>query len=206
MLFWIVNSRHTLRLTSPGTCVLFDLQLSTFDCSSSNSFTSFSLRTLSSLFASRVFTNSFEITQIRILLQNTRDGVPSPRSIFVFRLTIPRKNRIYKSLVFYSLRALPSSVSLKSFICHSLAPREIEGYENNGAVYQLIPFWNSALAPIRSRSARRGEHPTRCASPESDRGGSRVCPDLSRSGRELLGVTVLPPPVPLHQSGHSARM
>src|SRR6267143_4614380 len=38
----------------------------------SNSFRSYSFSTLSSLFASRVFTNSFEITQIRTLSENSR--------------------------------------------------------------------------------------------------------------------------------------
>ena len=33
--------------------------------------------------------------------------------------TLPRKKRIRKSLVFYTLRTLPSSVSRKSCICHS---------------------------------------------------------------------------------------
>jgi hypothetical protein len=38
VLSWVVNSRHTLRLTSPGTCVPLDLQLSTLNFSPCNSF------------------------------------------------------------------------------------------------------------------------------------------------------------------------
>jgi hypothetical protein len=45
------------------------------------------------------------------------------------------------------LRTLPSSVGCKFFICHSLAPRETEGYENTGGVAQLFPFWFTQLAP-----------------------------------------------------------
>ena len=41
-----MNLRHALRLTSPGACVPFDLQLSTLNFSSCNSFTFFSFRTL----------------------------------------------------------------------------------------------------------------------------------------------------------------
>jgi hypothetical protein len=46
MLSWVVNPRHALRLSSPGTCVPLNLQLSTFNFSPCNSFTSFSVCTI----------------------------------------------------------------------------------------------------------------------------------------------------------------
>ena len=75
-------------------------------------------------------------------------------------LTFLRKNRFCKSLVFYALRTLPSSVSCKSFACHS--------YENNRGVAKLFPKWNFA-------SALQGVSPLL--------GARQPCP-------QLLGVTI----------------
>ena len=55
---------------------------------------------------------------------------------------ISEKPRQKNSFQISALRTLPSSVSCKSFVCHS--------YENNRGVYQLFPFRNSALAARRS--------------------------------------------------------
>ena len=62
------------------------------------------------------------------IYENCRVSHPS-LSIFASLLTFPRKKRIRKSLVFYSLRTLPSSVSCKPCVCHS--------YENCGCVPTL---------------------------------------------------------------------
>ncbi len=40
------------------------------------------------------------------------------------------KSRVTNCLLFNWLRTLPSSVSSKSFVCHSLVPSGAEGYEN----------------------------------------------------------------------------
>ena len=56
-------------------------------------------------------------------------GCRTSSSIFASLLTIPRKKCICKSLVFYALRTLPSSVSCKSCICHSYENCRV--YTNN---------------------------------------------------------------------------
>jgi hypothetical protein len=78
--------------------------------------------------------NSFRIR----IYRKRRVGYPSffySPSLFTFL----DKNRFCKPRVFYALRTLPSSVSCKSFACHS--------YENNRGVAKLFPQWNSASTP-----------------------------------------------------------
>ncbi len=69
MLSRVVNSRHTLRLTSPETCVPFDLQLSTLNFSPCNSFLSTFFRTLASHFQTSCPSNSFAFNHFRTLCQ-----------------------------------------------------------------------------------------------------------------------------------------
>jgi hypothetical protein len=82
MLSWAVNSRHTLRLTSPGTCVPFDPQLSTLNFSPCNSFTSFSLRTLASHFQTPCPSIPFAFNHFRTLCQIPGIGYPPPSIFF----------------------------------------------------------------------------------------------------------------------------
>src|SRR6266446_5888191 len=84
----------------------------------------------STLFCTPQKLNSFLFKQFRTLSQK-HPGVGYPsRSIFPFPFTLPRKQRISKPCVFYSLGTLSFSVSRKSFACHSLVPSGVEGYEN----------------------------------------------------------------------------
>jgi hypothetical protein len=65
------------------------------------------------------FTNCDARNPFRMrIYENCRVSYDSP-AISPSRLTFPRKQPFCKSLVFYSLRTLPSSVSRKPFICHS---------------------------------------------------------------------------------------
>src|SRR6266849_2327527 len=71
----------------------------------------------SELFCTRQKLNSFLFKQFRTLSQK-HPGVGYPsRSIFPFPFTLPRKQRISKPCVFYSLRPLPSSGSRNSLLC-----------------------------------------------------------------------------------------
>ena len=79
---------------------------------------------LKSAFARRDAYNFFRIR----IYANCRVSYPSP-FICVSRLTTSRKKCICKSLVFCSLRTLPSSVSCNSFICHSYENCRV--YTNN---------------------------------------------------------------------------
>jgi hypothetical protein len=65
--------------------------------------------------------------------ENCRVVYPSP-FLFASRIAFAHREPICKSNVFYALRSLPSSVSRKSFPCHS--------YENNRGMVQLFPQWN----------------------------------------------------------------
>ncbi len=76
MLSWVVNSRRTLRLTSPGTCVPFDLQLSTLNFYPCNSFPSTFFRTLASHFQTPCPSNSFAFNHFRTLCQIPGIGYP----------------------------------------------------------------------------------------------------------------------------------
>ncbi len=89
MLSWVVNSRRTLRLTSPGTSVPFDLQLSTLNFSPRNSFISFSLRTLFPSTRHGASCNFFLFFHLQTLCRHNRRGLP--RHIF------KRFNRIEKT-------------------------------------------------------------------------------------------------------------
>ncbi|SRR5712691_4939215 len=76
----------------------------------------------SELFCTRQKLNSFLFKQFRTLSQK-HPGVGYPsRSIFRLPFTLPRKERISKPFVFYSLRTLSFSVACKPFICYSLVP------------------------------------------------------------------------------------
>src|SRR6266436_6070304 len=63
--------------------------------------------------------------------------------------SLPVYFAFFKFFSFMHLRTLPSSVSCKSFACHS--------YENCRGVYQQFPIWN---APRPSRGARPFRNPS----------------------------------------------
>ncbi len=64
---------------------------------------------------------------------------------------LPRYNQ-KEHCNFHSSYTLPSSVSSKSFACHSLVPSAAEGYKNCRGVYQQFPFRNSPLATLLHES------------------------------------------------------
>ena len=150
MLSYVMNLRHALRLTSPGACVPFDLQLSTFNFSSCNSFTFFSFRTLCQIPGigyppNPLFLDSFLIRSpqsstvaLRSASAPRRGGrfsLPRDEARGVYHSVARRsggvQTRLLASLLFATHTDLPSR---KSFVCHS--------YENNGGVCQLFPKRN----------------------------------------------------------------
>jgi len=110
MLSWIVNSRHTLRLTSPGTCAPPHPQPSSLTSSPSNSFASYSFRTLAAHLKANVSSNPFEITRFRTLCKIPGIGYPPPS--ILFSTLLPRlRSRSARIAHFFSTSPLIATLA-----------------------------------------------------------------------------------------------
>src|SRR5437879_13562363 len=131
------------------TCVLFlfvfaNQNLSPIDFASSRRaastpFPSRDQKPVTATLLESAFTNRDARKPFRMrICENCRVSYPF-FAILVSRRTFPCKKLICKSLVFYALRTLPSSVSCKSFVCHSYENDRVSTNKSRSRTRPYLP-------------------------------------------------------------------